>query len=366
MSPLIRLLADMNPSTARGSASALLEVSKHATCAAKLVGNGVAASLSEYICPPSIAEGTSLSRSDADCLPAVMALGFLATSDPALATKVVESGALFAVKRALLQETAQSHCKAACIWTVAQCGRHSAELAAAVAQLDLLRHVVHPLTLAAQTQRVREKSRSADRRNLKLEATCTSTSRSWERHAEQSSSLSSRPSPASAANAASLENDEADEAAYQDLLEKCAKCLAVVVPLVESLPAVQSALHADVEDGVTALLLGRVAALVAMPSANGDDADEPEEREQGAPTRPAAAVRALENRKLLLSSGGLKLVQTLRRVGNGQRGRGAMSAGTRNVGVSVNDAVEAINACFPPEVVAYSQQEQLQVLLGRL
>ena len=316
---LVRLLSDGEPAIARAAAAALRELVKHGgETAERVAALGAAASLAGY----ANAAGPDVAR-----LPAIMALGHLASASAEIALGVIQAGGLAAAKSALLQEGAAPHCAAAAVWCIAQCGRHGVVHTASVCALDLPRHVVEPLTLSAQTRRAaaRVKAATARRRAEALGlpqqqqqqqltaggATTTTTpspSTTSRAGGQQYPSLASSSStPASSSRVVvGVEEDEADRVAFADFVDKCRRCAVAIVPWAESLPALQSALTADTPDDVACLLLRRIAELVmATPQAAGVG----EEREDGKGVSAAERVRALENRKLLLATGGLKLIQ---------------------------------------------------------
>lgn len=77
----------------------------------------------------------------ANRLPAVMALGYIAAFSENLATAVMADKGIAPLKETLVNE-AEDHLKAAAAWSLGQVGRHSSELAKALASVDVFRHLL--------------------------------------------------------------------------------------------------------------------------------------------------------------------------------------------------------------------------------
>lgn len=99
---------------------------------AKLIVNaGGAAALVDYV---SEAKGNAR-------LPGIMALGYISAFSETLALAVIVSKGVPPLKDSLISEP-EDHIKAASAWSLGQMGRHSPDHARALAEADVLRHLL--------------------------------------------------------------------------------------------------------------------------------------------------------------------------------------------------------------------------------
>jgi hypothetical protein len=235
-------------------------------------------------------------------LPAVMALGFIAAYGEVLALRVVECSGVGALKAALLEGGAEEHVRAAAVWALGQVGKHSPSPARAVAAADALRHVSALL---------------------------------------------------------------AGEGASDDVRDKARRCLGAVLAVCDHVPAMVALLPAA-PPLVAKLVLRQLGGAVLAGAGGG------------------------EARRAFLASGALKVVQRLDptaraaiaahgpaalRTYTSALGAGAFApgaAGSAMAAVAVGggdeelaDLVAAINALYPPDVVAYCRPEYGLGLLDR-
>lgn len=235
-------------------------------------------------------------------LPAVMALGFIAAYGEVLALRVVECSGVGALKAALLEGGAEEHVRAAAVWALGQVGKHSPGPARAVAAADALRHVSALL---------------------------------------------------------------AGEGASDDVRDKARRCLGAVLAVCDHVPAMVALLPAA-PPLVAKLVLRQLGGAVLAGAGGG------------------------EARRAFLASGALKVVQRLDptaraaiaahgpaalRTYTSALGAGAFApgaAGSAMAAVAVGggdeelaDLVAAINALYPPDVVAYCRPEYGLGLLDR-
>jgi len=116
-------------------------------------GGGAPSSLSiAALDQDSSLEASATSFRGAARLPAIMTLGFISAYSSTLALRVIEAGGVQALKDALLDGTelggkpCEEHVRAAVVWSLGQLGKHGAAHARALAQSDVLRHLMGLLT----------------------------------------------------------------------------------------------------------------------------------------------------------------------------------------------------------------------------
>jgi len=93
-------------------------------------------------------------------LPAVMALGYIGAFSESLAMSVIGASAVPALRQALLEEP-EDHIKAASAWALGQVGRHTAQHARALAEADVLRHLLGTMTADESSDDLVSKSKRA-------------------------------------------------------------------------------------------------------------------------------------------------------------------------------------------------------------
>lgn len=135
---VLTCLKDHDSLVRKNAATCVREVAKHTPELAKLIVNsGGAAALVDYV-----ADASGNAK-----LPGVMAIGYIAAFSETLALAIVVSKGVAPLKEALVAEP-EDHLKAACAWSLGQVGRHTPDHARALAEGDVLRHLlacmVHP------------------------------------------------------------------------------------------------------------------------------------------------------------------------------------------------------------------------------
>lgn len=157
---ILSCLKDADTLVRKNATTCVREISKHSPELAKLIVNsGGAAALVDYI---SEAEGNNK-------LPGIMALGYIAAFSETLALAVIVSKGLYPLKDTLISEP-EDHLKAAASWTLGQIGRHTSDHARAVAEADILRHLLACMVHDSSSDDLKTKSK----RSLKaILAKCT-------------------------------------------------------------------------------------------------------------------------------------------------------------------------------------------------
>lgn len=129
---ILSCLKDADQIVKKNACMCIREISKHSQELAKFVVNaGGAAVLVDYV-------HESFGNNK---LPGVMALGYLAAFSEAHALAIIVANGVLPIKDALVLES-EDHIKAASAWALGQIGRHSADHARAVAETDVLRHLL--------------------------------------------------------------------------------------------------------------------------------------------------------------------------------------------------------------------------------
>lgn len=125
-------LKDSDLFVRKNAGTCIREVAKQTPELAKLIVNsGGASALLEYI---SEAPGNSK-------LPGIMAIGYIAAFSETLALAIIVAEGIVPLKEALVSEP-EDHVKAAAAWTLGHIGRHTSDHAYAVAEGDVLRHLL--------------------------------------------------------------------------------------------------------------------------------------------------------------------------------------------------------------------------------
>lgn len=301
-------MQDADAGVRRNAAVCMREIVKHSEQLASVVVEcGGVGSAIEYI--------TSRARG-ADRLAAVMSLGFISAYGEGLAQRVIDAAGVPALKDVMLEEK-EDHIRAASVWAVGQTGRHSPSHARALAEADVLRHVLDAHLADESSDDLREKSK----RCLKAVIAQCDHVMALQRCVR----AEGRARPRATARAS-----------------VCAHFLLATPPL-------------------TALPLPRAPARSLLAAAPGNIAK--------AILRQVTAVLRNDNeqRKQFLASGGLKLVQTLVISAGGPTGHGA----GRPTPAAASDPelvelVSDVNMCYPAEVVSYCRPDYLHRLSDRI
>ena len=143
-------MQDADVQVRRNAAICMREVVKHSEQLASVVVEcGGVGSAVEFV---------TSKASGADRLAAVMALGFISAYSEGLSQRVIDAAGVPALKEVLLEES-EDHIKAAAVWALGQAGRHTPSHARALAEADVLRHVLSALLADASSDDLREKSK---------------------------------------------------------------------------------------------------------------------------------------------------------------------------------------------------------------
>lgn len=129
---VLHCLKDADQIVKKNACMCIREVSKHSQDLSKVIVNaGGAAVLVDYV-----QESYGNNK-----LPGIMALGYMAAFSETYALAIIVANGIIPVKDALVLES-EDHIKAAAVWALGQIGRHSADHARAVAEADVLRHLL--------------------------------------------------------------------------------------------------------------------------------------------------------------------------------------------------------------------------------
>lgn len=144
-------LKDNDTLVRKNAAMCIREVARHTPELAKLIVNaGGAAALVEYT---SEAQGNNK-------LPGIMALGYIAAFSETLALAIIVSKAIPVLREALIAEP-EDHLKAASVWALGQIGRHTPDHARAIAEHDVLRHLLACMVHEESSEDLQTKSKRA-------------------------------------------------------------------------------------------------------------------------------------------------------------------------------------------------------------
>jgi tellurite resistance protein len=150
---ILNCLKDADLNVRKSAAMCVREVAKHTPELAKLVVNsGGAAALVDYISDPAVVAFTKL--------PGIMAIGFIAAFSETLALAIIVSKGVAPLRLSLVSEQDDA-VKAACVWTLGQIGRHTPDHARALAEGDVLRHLLACMTHEAASEDLKTKSKRA-------------------------------------------------------------------------------------------------------------------------------------------------------------------------------------------------------------
>merc|ERR1711871_1188551 len=148
---MLECLKDMDPYVCKNAATCIREVAKHTPELAKLIVNaGGAAALVDYV---------STAKANAR-LPGIVALGYISAFSETLALAVIVSKGVAPLKQALIDER-EDHIKAASAWSLGQMGRHTPDHARALAEADVLRHLLALMSHESSSEDLRTKSKRA-------------------------------------------------------------------------------------------------------------------------------------------------------------------------------------------------------------
>jgi 3-methyladenine DNA glycosylase AlkD len=148
---ILNCLKDTDTMVRKNAAMCIREIAKHTPELAKLIVNsGGAAALVDYVFE---AHGNNK-------LPGIMAIGYIAAFSETLALAVIVSKAIPPLKDALVTEP-EDHIKAACAWTLGQIGRHTPDHARALAEGDVLRHLLACMVHEESSEDLKTKSKRA-------------------------------------------------------------------------------------------------------------------------------------------------------------------------------------------------------------
>jgi len=148
---ILNCLKDTDTMVRKNAAMCIREIAKHTPELAKLIVNsGGAAALVDYVFE---AHGNNK-------LPGIMAIGYIAAFSETLALAVIVSKAIAPLKDALVTEP-EDHIKAACAWTLGQIGRHTPDHARALAEGDVLRHLLACMVHEESSEDLKTKSKRA-------------------------------------------------------------------------------------------------------------------------------------------------------------------------------------------------------------
>lgn len=148
---ILNCLKDNDTMVRKNAATCIREIAKHTPELAKLIVNsGGAAALVDYITD---AQGNNK-------LPGIMAIGYIAAFSETLALAAIVSKAIPPLKEALISEP-EDHIKAACVWTIGQIGRHTPDHARAIAEGDVLRHLLACMVHEDSSEDLKTKAKRA-------------------------------------------------------------------------------------------------------------------------------------------------------------------------------------------------------------
>jgi len=148
---VLNCLKDGDSFVRKNAATCIREVAKHTPELAKLIVNsGGAAALVDFV---SEAQGNAK-------LPGIMAVGYIAAFSETLALAIIVSKGVAPLKEALVTEP-EDHIKAASAWSLGQIGRHTSDHARALAEGDVLRHLLACMVHQDSSEDLKVKSKRA-------------------------------------------------------------------------------------------------------------------------------------------------------------------------------------------------------------
>ncbi|CAM9803959.1 unnamed protein product [Ectocarpus fasciculatus] len=155
---ILKCLRDSDLYVRKNAATCIREIAKHTPELAKLIVNsGGAAALVDYVAD---AQASECSGSGNAKLPGIMAVGYIAAFSETLALAVIVSKGVAPLKDALVAEP-EDHIKAASAWSLGQIGRHTPDHARALAEGDVLRHLLACMIHDDSSDDLRTKSKRA-------------------------------------------------------------------------------------------------------------------------------------------------------------------------------------------------------------
>ena len=148
---IFALLKDQDQLVRKNAATCIREIAKHSSELANTICNaGGSAALVEYI-----SDSTGSAR-----LPGIMTLGYIAAFDEHNAMAIINSKGIAPLKDALVHES-EDYIRAAATWTLGQIGSHSSNHAKAMAETDVLSHLLSQYKSPESSEDLRKKSKKA-------------------------------------------------------------------------------------------------------------------------------------------------------------------------------------------------------------
>ena len=148
---IFSLLKDQDQIVRKNAATCIREIAKHSSELSNTICNaGGSAALVEYI-------GDSKSSAR---LPGIMTLGYIAAFDEHNAMAIINAKGISPLKEALIKEPEDS-VKAAATWTLGQIGSHSSNHAKAMAEADVLSHLLAVYNTPHNSEDLRKKAKKA-------------------------------------------------------------------------------------------------------------------------------------------------------------------------------------------------------------
>merc|ERR1711964_466989 len=148
---ILHCLKDVDEYVRKNAATCIREIARHTPDLAKLIVNaGGVAAMVDYI-----TEARGSNR-----LPGMMTLGYIAAFSETLALAVVVSKGIPPLKDALINEP-EDHIKAASAWSLGQIGRHTPDHSRALAEGDVLRHLLSCMVHPDSSEDLKTKSKRA-------------------------------------------------------------------------------------------------------------------------------------------------------------------------------------------------------------
>ena len=145
------LLKDQDVGVRKHAAACIREIAKHSSALANTVCNaGGSAALVEYV-----SETQGAAR-----LPGIMTLGYVAAFDEHNAMAIINSKGIGPLKDALVGES-EDFVQAAAVWTLGQLGGHSSNHARAMAEADVLAHLLALYGQSQASEDLRHKAKKA-------------------------------------------------------------------------------------------------------------------------------------------------------------------------------------------------------------
>jgi 3-methyladenine DNA glycosylase AlkD len=148
---IFALLKDHDQLVSKNAATCIREIAKHSSELANTICNaGGSAALVEYI-----GDCSGAAR-----LPGIMTLGYIAAFDEHNAMAIINSKGIVPLKDALINEP-EDYIKAAATWTLGQIGSHSSNHSKAMAENDVLTHLLTQYIAPESSADLKKKSKKA-------------------------------------------------------------------------------------------------------------------------------------------------------------------------------------------------------------